>query len=133
MKKTIASLMAAGAFLMLTGCSSVQNAGSKELNGMPLTDSGTTVAHVSGNAAGFYFLWFPLFTGSTQTPGNISCFGEDSCNVTAVTKMVTAKSKSLGGAKTVDMVSLSDSSMVPIPIPYLFYWKTATVSGNSIR
>ncbi len=133
MKKTIATLMAAGAFMMLTGCSSVQSAGAKDLNNLPLTDSGTTVAHVSGHAAGFYFLWFPLLTGSVQTPGNITFCGEDSCNVTAVTGMVTAKSKSLGGAKTVDLVSSSESTRLLFPIPFLFAWKTATVSGNSIR
>lgn len=133
MKKAIATLIAAGAFMMLTGCSSVQSAGTKDLNNLPLTDSGTTVAHVSGHAAGFYFLWFPLITGSTQTPGNITFCGEDSCNVTAVTKMVTAKSKSLGGAKTLDLVSSSESTRLLFPLPFLFAWKSATVSGNSIR
>ncbi len=119
--------------MLLTGCSSLQSAGNQDLNGVSLTQSGTTVAHVTGYTSGFYFLWFPLFTGSTAAPGTISCFKEDSCNVTQVTKMVTSKSKSLGGSRTIDLVSAQDSTTMMFPIPFLFSWKTATVSGNAVR
>ena len=70
--------------------------------------------------------------GSAENPDTIT-FGEDSVNVTAVTKMVTKKSKELKGSKTIDLVSMTGSTNIPIPIPFIFYWKTATVSGNSVK
>lgn len=93
---------------------------------------GTSVAHVSGYASGLYLLSIPLIVGSAENPDTIT-FGEDSVNVTAVTKMVTKKSKELKGSKTIDLVSMTGSTNIPIPIPFIFYWKTATVSGNSVK
>lgn len=133
MKKKIALLVAmAGAAVLFAGCSSLQTAGVKEFNGQDITTSGTGVAHVSGYASGFYLLSIPLFVGSTEAPDTIA-WNEDSCNVTAVTKMVTAKSKALNASRTVDLVSSSDSFNVPFPFPFLFYWRTVTVSGNAVR
>ena len=131
MKKKIAFLFAlAGAVLLFAGCSTVQTANSSTFNGQKIVASGTGVAHVSGSCSGLYLLWIPILTGSVENPNNI-VFNEDSCNVKAVTNMVTAKSRSLGAAKTVDLVSTRNSSNIPIPIPYIFYWRTVTVSGNA--
>jgi hypothetical protein len=47
--------------------------------------------------------------------------------------MVTRKSKEVGGTRTIDLVSSKSSQMIPGPIPFLFYWKTATISGNAVR
>ena len=93
MKKKIAFLFAlTGAALLFAGCSSLQTAGTSKFNGQKITASGNGVAHISGYSSGLYLLWIPLIVGSTENPGAIT-FGEDSCNVTAVTKMVPAKAK----------------------------------------
>ena len=44
---------------------------------------------------------------------------------------VTGKSKEMKAAKTVDLVSSSSSFNIPFPIPYIFNWKSVTVSGNA--
>lgn len=121
-----------GAAALFTGCSTIQTAGVKTFNNQSITTSGTSVAHVSGYSSGLYLLSIPLLTGSTLEPGTIK-WNEDSVNVTAVTKMVTKKSAELGGTRTIDLVSMTGSSNIPFPIPFLFYWKTATVSGNSVK
>ena len=131
MKKKIAFLFAlTGAALLFAGCSSLQTAGTSKFNGQKITASGNGVAHISGYSSGLYLLWIPLIVGSTENPGAIT-FGEDSCNVTAVTKMVTGKSKEMKAAKTVDLVSSSSSFNFPVPIPFIFNWKSVTVSGNA--
>ena len=133
MKKRIALLLGmAGAVMLFAGCSSLQSAGAQSFNGQQITASGTGVAHVSGYASGLYLLSIPLIVGSAETPDS-TAFGEDSVNVTAVTKMVTKKSKDLKANRTVDLVSMTGSTNIPIPIPFLFYWKTATVSGNAVK
>ncbi len=133
MKKKLSLLIAlTGAAILFAACSTVQTAGEKTFNGQSITNSGKSVAHVSGYSSGLYFLWIPLFTGSAEQPGSIK-WNEDSCNVAAVTKMVTKKSGDLGGTRTIDLVSMTSSTNIPIPFPYLFYWKTATVSGNSVK
>ena len=133
MKKKIVFLTAlAGMVLVITGCSSVQSADSSKFNGQKITASGTGVAHITAYTSGLYFLWMPLITGSAEDPNSI-VFGEDACNVNAVTKMVTLKSKDLKATQTVDLVSARNSCGLPIPIPYLFYWRTVTVSGNAVK
>lgn len=133
MKKKIAFLFAlAGVAVLFAGCSSLQTADSSTFNGQKITASGTGVAHISGYSSGLYLLWIPLIVGSTETPGAIT-FGEDSCNVTAVTKMVTGQAKAMNASETVDLVSSSGSSNIPVPFPFLFYWKTVTVSGNAVK
>jgi hypothetical protein len=133
MKKLMLMCALAGVALLFAGCSSLQAVGVSKLSGQSLTPSGNTVAHVSASAGGFYFLWIPLFVGSEQSPGAISAFNENTGNVTAVTRMVTRKAKELGATRTVNLVSTQSSQMMPFPIPFLFYWKTATVSGNAVR
>ena len=94
MKKKLSLLLAmTGAAVLFAGCSTVQYAGGKELNGQAITASGTSVAHVSGYASGLYLLSIPLIVGSAENPDTIT-FGEDSVNVTAVTKMVQRRAKS---------------------------------------
>lgn len=133
MKKLMLMCALVGAAVIFAGCSSLQAVGTSNLSGQSLTQSGNTVAHISASAGGFYFLWIPLFTGSETAPGSISVFSEDTGNVTAVTRMVTRKAKEVGGTRTIDLVSTKSSQMMPFPIPFLFYWKTATVSGNAVR
>lgn len=129
-KKLMLLLVMAGAAALFTGCSSLQS--SNAFNGQKITASGTGVAHVSGYTSGLYLLWIPIFTGSASEPGSIA-FNEDSCNVTAVTNMVTKKSKNLKASRTIDLVSSSSSMNIPVPFPYIFYWRTVTVSGNAVR
>lgn len=133
MKKKIAFLFAlAGVAVLFAGCSSLQTADSSKFNGQKITAAGTGVAHVSGYSSGLYLLWIPLIVGSTENPGTIA-FGEDSCNVSAVTKMITSKSKEMKASATVDMVSTSGSFNIPVPIPFIFNWKSVTVSGNAVK
>lgn len=133
MKKLMLMCALVGVAVLFAGCSSLQAVGTSKLSGQSLTPSGNTVAHVSASAGGLYFLWIPLFVGSETTPGSISVCAEDTGNVTAVTRMVTRKAKELGATRTIDLVSSKSSQMIPGPIPFLFYWKTATVSGNAVR
>ena len=132
MKKIAFMFALAGAALLFAGCSSLQTADASKFNGQKITATGTGVAHISGSSSGLYLLWIPLIVGSTENPNSI-VFSEDSCNVTAVTDMVTKKSKELNAAKTIDLVSTKDSSNIPIPIPFLFFWRTVTVSGNAVN
>ena len=133
MKKLMLMCALVGVAALFAGCSSLSAVGTSKLSGQSLTPSGSTVAHVSASTAGLYFLWIPLFVGSENAPGTIAVFSEDTCNVTAVTRMVTRKSKEIGGTRTIDLVSSKSSQMIPGPIPFLFYWKTATISGNAVR
>ena len=113
MKKKLSLLLAlTGAAVLFAGCSTVQTADVKTFNNQSITASGTSVAHVSGYTSGLYLLWIPLLTGSAEEPGAIR-WNEDSVNVSAVTKMVTKN--------------------IPVPFPFILYWKTATVSGNSVK
>lgn len=130
LKKTMFLAAVAGAALLFSGCSTVQTGSG--FNGQRISNSASDVAHITTQASGFYFLWIPLITGSAENPGSI-VFGEDSCKVVALTKTLTKKSKELNATKTVDIVSSQDSMMMLGPIPFLFYWKTANVSGNAVK
>lgn len=120
----------AGAALLFSGCSTVQTG--SQFNGQRISTSTSDVAHVSAFASGFYFLWIPLITGSAENPGSIT-FGEDSCKTLPLTQAITKKSKELNATKTIDVVSTQDSTMLLFPIPFLFFWKSAQVSGNAVR
>ena len=75
MKKKLSLLLAmTGAAVLFAGCSTVQYAGGKELNGQAITASGTSVAHVSGYASGLYLLSIPLIVGSAENPDTITFF-----------------------------------------------------------
>lgn len=130
LKKTMVLTAVAAAALLIGGCSTVQT--SSAFKDQKITNAGTDVAHITSYASGFYFLWFPIITGSAENPGS-TVFGENSCNVTALTSAVTKKSKELGASKTVDLVSTQASNTLPIPIPFLFSFKTAQVSCNAVK
>ncbi|MBO5762705.1 MAG: hypothetical protein J6R85_02440 [Lentisphaeria bacterium] len=132
MKKIALMAAMACAALLFAGCSSLQVADAGTFNNQAISTSGTGIAHVSAYTSGFYFLWIPLLSGSAEDPGAIA-INQDTCNINTVTGMVTGKSKALRAGKTVDLVSSCSSTMLPAPIPFLFYWKTVTVSGNAIR
>ncbi|MBQ4336221.1 MAG: hypothetical protein IJC34_03440 [Lentisphaeria bacterium] len=132
MKKLMLMCALVGVAALFAGCSSLQAVGTSKLSGQSLTQSGNTVAHISATTAGYYFLWIPLFVGSEKAPGSIAVLNEDTANVTAATRMVTRKAQELGATRVIDLVSTKTSSGTG-PIPLLFYWKTATVSGNAVR
>ena len=132
MKKLMLLCALTGVAALFAGCSTVQSVGVKDLSDQSLTPAGTTIAHVTASTGGFYFLWIPLLTGSEEEPGSIALM-EDSCHVTQTSRMVTREAQKLGATRTINMVSTQNSSMFPLPIPFLFYWKTSTVSGNAIR
>ena len=132
MKKIMLLLSIAAVGLFMSACASVEVVKDPNLNGQAIANSGRTIAHLDAQNWGIYLFTIPLLTGSSIEPGSIK-WNEDSVNVTAVTKMVTKKSAEMGGTRTIDLVSMTGSTNIPIPIPFLFYWKTATVSGNSVK
>ncbi len=132
MKKITFALTVAVAALFLAGCSSLQSAGTDTFNEQDIVTSGRGVAHISGYASGFYLLWIPLITGSAEDPSTIAFF-EDSCNVAAVTRMVTGRAKSLEASTVADVTSSSSSTTLPGPIPFIFSWRSVTVSGNAVK
>ncbi len=117
---------------LIGGCSSVQTAKAGTFAGQQIAPQGQSVAHINATSAGLYLLSIPLITGDSVEPGAI-VFGKDTVNVTQMTKAVTAQSSSLAASKTINLVSMTDSSNIPVPIPFLFYWRTVNVSGNAIK
>lgn len=130
-----ARILVAGTGLMLAallgGCASVKTA--TKLNGQLLTPNDTPIAHVNGSNWGIYWLPFvPLFTGSTEKPGDSEIF-RDTVTVENVVDMTTARSRALGAKKTTDLQSSTTSILVfPIP-PLLLWYKSVEVSGNAIQ
>ncbi len=133
MKKSMAGILAAGtAIVLLSGCASVQTA--KSLNGQKIDAAGTPVAHINAKNWGLYLLSIPLISGTTDagTVGKIG-FGKDTVNVASMVDVVTRESKTLGGTKTLDLVSHAGSMMMPLPIPFIFYFTNVEVSGNAVK
>ncbi len=133
MKKTMLLLSAALTAVLFAGCASVQVTERADLNGQRITSSGAAVAHINAQNWGFYFLKWPLVTGSVEHPGMTSWFDEDSVNVPKTVALVTAKAKELGATKTEDLQSDRGSVMIPFPFPFLFYMQSTNVSGNAVR
>ncbi len=129
MKKVSFLVIAAAVAAMFVGCASVQVADKAQFNDM----EGDAIAHVNSQNWGLYFLNVPMFTGSSNEIGSISCFNEDSVNVGAATKVLTAKAKELGAKEVTDVQSQRSSIMLPFPFPFLFYIKEVNVSGNAVR
>lgn len=129
MKKRLLFLFALCSVAVLPACSSVQVA--QNLNGQSL-GSGTSVAHVNVTAAGWYFLSFPLITGSLQNPGSL-VFGEDTCTVGPAVKATTAKIASMKASKAEDLTSRASGFNLPVPIPFLFSIKKVNVSANATK
>jgi len=132
MKKTMAVLVAGIAMLSLVGCASIQTA--QKFNSEKIDLNGAQeVAHINGSTWGFYLLWIPLITGSTDDVGSISFLGPDYVKVEPVVDMVTRKSKEMGATKTLDLVSSTGGMMLPFPFPFLFYINEVQVSGNAVK
>lgn len=132
MKKVFVMAAAAMMAAVFTGCASMEFTGTKDMNGCKLSPSGTTVGHITAGNDGLYFLWMPLFTGSTGKVGSLAV-GEDTVNVHSVVNMVTKEAKKQGGTNTYDMVSTKSSFMLPIPFPFLFYFKSVQVSTSVVK
>ncbi len=132
MKKSLLAVMLLSVFVM-TGCTSLQVASGKSMNGVTTTASGIPVAHITSTVSGWYLLSIPLITGSA-TDNNFFAleFGKDTCSVTSQVDRVTKEAKNQGGTAAVDMVSIQNS-MSCFPIPLLFKIRTVTVSANAIR
>lgn len=133
LKKIVMLSAIFGMALLFCGCSSLQTGSHATFNGQAITPSGESLAHITAEAGGLYFLWIPLFTGSTRPEADSIVFNEDTVNVTALTEMVTRESKRLNATRTTGLVSSHSSTMWPVPIPFLFYWRSATVSGNAVK
>lgn len=131
MKKCMMLLTAAGVLALAAGCSSLHSSSRSQLNGVSFTGDGQTVSHINASVGGWYFLWFPILTGSADQPGCL-VFAKDTCNVTTATSMVTAQAKRLGATGTLNVVSTQSSSPF-LPLPLLFSWKTTSVSGDAVR
>ena len=123
----------AGIALLATGCASVVSTAPADLNGQKIATEGTNVAHINAQNWGFYFLSFPIATGSATSPGMTAWFSEDSVTIPCTVGLATAKAKELGATSTLDLQSSSSSTMIPIPFPFLFYMKSTNVSGNAVR
>ncbi len=132
--KIFTMFAAAAVVAVLAGCASVETAGKLSLNGQKLTLSNQVqdVAHINGSNWGIYFLKWGLFSGSTEEIGSIAVL-QDTVRLDKTVAMVTAKSKAIGGQRTVDMQSRVSSFMLPLPIPFLFYFRQVEVSANSVK
>lgn len=129
MKKLGLAIMTVAAIAMMSGCASIQTASKKDLNGEKLTTAGAEdVMHINGSNWGFYVLSVPIFTGSTEKPGDM-LFGTDTVKLANVVNMVTKKSKDLGATKTVDMNSgISSTWIFPV-----FFIRDVQVSANGVK
>ena len=133
MNKTLMLLAACAAMVVAAGCSSVRTAGPKDLSGMKLTTGpGQDIAHVNVKNSGFYMLSVPLFSGSIDKPGS-TLFNEDTVKLRHVTRLLTARCKEIGATRAVDMTSEVSSTMIPLPLPFLFYWDSIEISANAVR
>lgn len=133
MRKMLFAFAATAAIVLVTGCAGVKTADTASMNGQELTVAKTTpVAHINGQNCGFYLLSIPIFSGSTEKPGDM-LFGKDTVKLENVVNMVTLKSKELGATHSVDMQSHVSSMMIPLPFPFLFYLKEVEVSANAVK
>ncbi|MGE4564225.1 MAG: hypothetical protein AB7F32_05095, partial [Victivallaceae bacterium] len=92
MKKIILQAMILSVGLLLAGCASTTMVKDPDLNRQPIATTGTTVAHVNSQNWGVYLFSLPLFTGSTQSPGDITAF-KDTVNIPSVAPMMTKEAK----------------------------------------
>ncbi|MEM4248236.1 MAG: hypothetical protein QXH80_03130, partial [Candidatus Nanoarchaeia archaeon] len=118
--------------IILAGCASVQKA--TKFNGQKIDeDKSQEVAHINVDNWGLYFLWIPLAAGSTDSVGTTEWLGKDTVKVEPVVDVLTRESKNIGATKTLDIVSSTNSMMIPFPFPFLFYLKEVQVSGNAVK
>lgn len=126
MKKMILQAMILSVGLLLAGCASTTLVKDPDLNRQPISATGTTVAHVNSQNWGVYLFSLPLFTGSTETPGDITAF-KDTVNIPSVAPMMTKEAKIAGAAKMLNMTSqYSEFGLV-------FYVRKVNISANAVR
>lgn len=128
--KSLVSVIIIAITLLTVGCASVQIAEKDLLNGQKLS-SGEPIAHINAQNWGFYFLKWPLLTGSVEKPGSMAFFSEDSVNVPQTVRLLTKTAQDLKASSTTDIQSSRSSMMIPIPFPFLFYMQSTNVSGNA--
>lgn len=126
MKKMILQAMILSVGLLLAGCASTTMVKDPDLNRQPIATAGTTVAHVNSQNWGVYLFSLPLFTGSTEAPGDITAF-KDTVNIPSVAPMMTKEAKIAGAAKMLNMTSqYSDFGLI-------FYVRKVNISANAVR
>lgn len=128
MRKLMFLAAAAVTAMLVQGCASVQVA--DKLNNQKIATAGSNVAHVYGENWGIYCLSIPIVSGSTDKPGS-TVWGQDTVNVKSVTDMITQKSKTLGGASTLDLKSNTSSFWI-MPT-FVCFFRSVEVSGNSVK
>ena len=126
MKKMILSLSLAVAAVLFAGCVSVETVKGADLNKQSIANTGTTIAHVNVQNWGIYLFTIPLFSGSTDTVGDIAVL-KDTVNPQAVVPVVTAEGKKLGGSKVLDLASQYSE------YGFIFVSRSINVSGNVVR
>lgn len=131
-KKILAPVIITAIMLFTAGCASVQVAEKGVLNGQKL-GAGEPIAHINAQNWGFYFLKWPLVTGSVDKPGSIAFFSEDSVNVPQTVRLLTKTAQDLNASATTDIQSNRSSLMIPIPFPFLIYMHSTNVSGNAVK
>ena len=124
-KKLFTVMAAALAAVVISGCSTVETAGTGSFNGQRVAP-GRAVAHISAATHGLYFLWFPLITGSTAKVG-LPTFLEDTVNPAALSNLVTAESKKMNCGNVADLTTASGS------FGLLFNYRHAVASGTAVK
>ena len=82
------------------------------------------------NNWGLYFLWIPIFTGSTDKPGDIAVC-RNTVNVNSVVELATRESKRMGAKRLVDLKS--DNSCIWLFPTLVLFLRETQVSGNSVK
>ena len=117
------------------GCAQLSIA--KKLNDQKLTATADEpLAHINHSRWGLYVLPFiPLLTGDISEDGSGVCkflAKGDPITLAPCVDFITAQSKKLGAAKTVDLGSSVTSKWIPF-FPFIFWWKNVSVSANAIK
>ncbi|NLF93514.1 MAG: hypothetical protein GX564_06465 [Oligosphaeraceae bacterium] len=128
--KSLVTVFITAITLLVAGCASVQIAEKDLLHGQKLA-AGEPIAHINAQNWGFYFLKWPLLTGSVDNPGSIAFFSEDSVNVPQTVRLLTQTAQDLKATSVTDIQSSRSSLMIPFPFPFLFYMQSTNVSGNA--
>lgn len=133
MNKVFMLVVACAAMVVVAGCSSVRTAGMNDMSGMKLTiGNNQDIAHVNVKNSGLYLLSVPIFSGSIDKPGSMS-FNKDTVKLRHVTRLLTTRCQNIGATRAVDMTSEVSSTMIPLPLPFLFYWESIEISANAVR
>jgi hypothetical protein len=129
LKKIMLAAMAAGAGIILAGCSSVD--ATNKFNGLQISETkATPVAHISAQIWGLYCFGLPVWVGSAENVGGTTLF-KNTCKYGNLTNIVTAKAKNYGATKVLDMNSSEESNLL---VPFFFFSiKKMTVSGNAVK